>query len=70
MYSDIYPISWIDHKRIIFPKTCAITGERIGWFSKAYKRTTEVEYRGEVYTNTVEWFSDAGHAWLLLKDEA
>lgn len=63
------PVSWYELKRTIFPKKCALTGERIGWFTKAYRRTTEVEYRGEVYTNTIEWFSEAGHFLLVLKGE-
>lgn len=66
MNTELIPVSWYEYKRTIFPKVCANTGERIGWFTKAHRRTTEVEYRGEVYTNTVEWFSPAGHMLNVL----
>lgn len=64
---EIMPMFWIDHGRTIFPKVCKATGERIGWFEKAYRWTEEVEYRGEVYTNNVYWYSKAGYAWLVLQ---
>lgn len=51
---------------VAFPKTCAVTGERIPALSKAYKKKIDYVIRDEICTD-VTWLSEAGYILEKLK---
>jgi len=66
---ELHPIVIWSKGITLWPVKCKVTGERIGFLTKAHRRWMNYEYQGNIVTD-FSWVSNKGYMLLKLKGEA